>query len=428
MYTCEKCKKRINYLFMSHIIFKRVFRYFGDEGIWQPIILLMSITTFFLCACGNASLKKSYNEEANNEASVLSENVIVTTDDNDVDIPISVNLAHTEDEELKQYNASEYNITKETDEDIYIDINSKYYKNYLSGKRFKVPRPNILFTEDFEFLTLELDIVNNTNSTLDINELDLLVDESKEDRLPFIFIRTSNDLSNSISFINGSWFNWEGFTFSYKILRKGESFDGTYKKSMHIPYFEKQKTIDLLPDMKEMGYDFDEIVKCIKQDNEEHGWNFEPVEYCEDGYCLGFGISKDDENLGYFQRKFEPFELIVNEDDEIDGIARLYGTVQFDNSDTKVDFSADISLFGRDFGAGSYVNDKFDVKLRSQGNNYTLRYPYTTVIEPYGTELVKLTVRADKSSSHKFNVILKNGNDLMIKSKTIHFHHFYPSH
>jgi hypothetical protein len=386
------------------------------------------IFSFIFNSCGNSSQKRKGMENCQNESSVVLDKVLNLAGKESVDIPIILNLAHTEDEEQKQFNPSEYQITKETDKDIFIDINSKYYKNYVSGKRFKVPRPNILYSEDVEYLTMELDIVNNTSTTLDIKELDIMVDESKEDRIPFVYISTSNDYSNAISFINGSWFNWSGFTFLYKILRKGETFDGTYNKRRHVPYFKTRKTIDLLPDMKDIGYDFDRVVECVRQYIEENGWDFNPIEYDNDGYFLGLGIPKDDENLDHYRKIFEPFELIENEFGQMDGIAKLYGSIQFDNSDIKIDFIADISLFGGDFGAASYENDHFDVKLKSKGSNYMLRYPYATVIEPYGSELVKLSVKADKSSYHKFYITIDNGNGLVIRSKNIHFHHFYPSH
>lgn len=375
------------------------------------------------------------------ESSILSGNAINNINEESIDIPVSINLVHTDDEDMKQLVDAEYEITRETDSDIYIDTNSEYYKKYMSGHRFYVPE--LAFcdgSEDVEYLSLSLDIVNNTNKKLDISELDIIVNESKQDRIPIIYICTEEDHSNTILFVNESWFNWGGFTFSYSILKKGEWFDGKYKKSKHIPYFEYYTYVDLLSDMKEMGYDFEELVNSIrdyyiKKDSINN--TISDVEPWRDE-CLCFAIDKDNPSLGYFQEKFKPFELkkpILFEDeyqgvvfkDEYQGVATLYGSLKFDNINYKVDFIANISLSTTGgFGALSYVNDSFDVKLKSNGNSYNLRYPYSTVIEPQGSEYVKLTIAADKSSTHHFYIDIKNNNDLKVRSKNIHFHYYFP--
>lgn len=333
-----------------------------------------------------------------------------------IDIPVAVNLAHTDDEYLMQFNPAEYVIIDENDDEIFIDNDLEYYRNYMSGHRFIVPRDNILCTEEIEYLTMNLDIVNNTNTTLNINELDIFVEESTPDTIPFIYIRTSNDRSNMISFINGSWFNWEGFTFMYRVLRKGETFDGNYNKSKHFTYFEDYCSVDLLPDMKELGYDFDGLL-------ERKEISVEYNDYLNDGSYIVF---PNIWNAAFIQQAFSPFDIITNSWQEEEGFAMLYGSIQFDCCDTKVDFIAEVSLFGRDFGAVSYANDSFDVLLKSSGTNYEMRYPYSTIIEPYGAEMVKLIIVAETSSTHNFHVNIKNGNDMVIKTKDIHFHHFFP--
>ena len=138
-------------------------------------------------------------------------------------------------------------------------------------------------------------------------------------------------------------------------------------------------------------------------------------------------ITEEDDNFGYFQNRFKPFRLKKGNFDEYVGSATLYGSIKFDDSDFKVDFIAEICLStSGGFGALSYENDKFDVKLKSSGEDYTIRLPYTTVIEPYGTEMIKLSIKSDKSSLHRFHVDIKNDNGLKIRSKDVHFHHYYP--
>lgn len=363
-------------------------------------LIVFFLVLFLLVSCGNNS---------GGTASLIHDGL---AESEISDIPISINLAHTEDEYLKQFNPVEYRITKESDKDITIDINSDYYKKYMSGRRFLVPKDAVLSTEILEYLTLNMDVVNNTDNKLDISGLEICVDESEPDSEPFVYIRTSEDMSNSISFINGSWFNWQGFTFSYRILKRGESFDGNYNKRKHISFFDNYITIDLLPDMKELGYDFDGLLQR----------GLISCNYQEDGRYHVFyeGESSSMRNV------FAPFEVKKVDEYNSEGYATLYGTIQFDNSDVKIDFIAKVSLFTDGLGAVSYENDRFDVQLKSSGTNYVLKYPYTTVIEPHGAEMVKLVVSAKQSSHHNFYIRLRNGNDLNIRTKDIHFHHFFP--
>lgn len=171
-----------------------------DKHLIQLYIIAISTISV---SCNNFSRK----EGGQQESTMVNTDGMDETAKSSIDVPITVSLAHTEDEYLKQLNPAEYIIVSENDKYIFIDNNLEYYNNYMSGKRFSTPLDNVLCTEGIEYLTLYLDIVNNTNQKLDISEMNLYVEESKPDSIPFIYIRTSNDRSNSISFINGSWFN-----------------------------------------------------------------------------------------------------------------------------------------------------------------------------------------------------------------------------
>ena len=178
--------------------------------------------------------------------------------------------------------------------------------------------------------------------------------------------------------------------------------------------------------MKDMGYDFEGLVRCIDEHNHNHGWDGTCWDEDNSSTLESFPITIEDPCFSYLQEQFLPFEL-KEEDNGYVGTATIYGTLEFDNTNLKVDFIAELMLNSEGgFGALSYKNDSFDIKLRSQGNGYTLRYPYTTVLEPYGTEMIKLSITADRSSFHKFHVNIKNDNGLKIRTKDIHFHHYYP--
>lgn len=390
------------------------------------ILFFIVVISLVYISCGNSPKRSSTSDDNRTETAIVKTNNSKGITKEIVDIPVAINLIHTDDEDMRQLVDAEYEVTRETDKDICIDINSIYYKRYTSGARFKADQLAFFEnSENVENLTLSLDIVNNTSEKLSIKELDINIIESKPDTIPLIYICTTEKVSNSIYFVNESWFNWKGFTFSYSLLKNGESFDGHYKNKRHVSYFDSYTIINLLPDMISMGYDYDGLKESLKthypystDDENSDDWLSK---------CVVFSITEEDENFHYFQNKFEPFGLKKDKFDEYVGSATLYGSIIFDSVNYKVDFIAEISLStSAGFGAVSYENDKFDVKLRSFGNDYMLRYPYTTIIEPYGAEMIKLSVVADKSSSHKFQIDIKNDNGLKIKSKEIHFHYYCP--
>lgn len=378
-------------------------------SILVPSLYFIAIFLGFI-SCGNSSKTGSTSENRQMEVSIVASDGMEEILNEYIDIPIAINLSHTEDQDMKYLMDAEYEITRETDNDIYIEINSEYYKKYISGHRFRAPElPFFENSENVECLAINLDIVNNANEILSIDELNVIVDESTLDTIPIIYICTTEAYSNCIYFVNESWFNWEGFTFSYSIMKKGESFNGEYKKHRHVDFFDNYNIVDLLPDMKEMGYDFDSIVNIFKQ------------------YGSYYSIGENEKILYYPSNLPEDYDLqgLFSPFDK--GEAKLYGKLKFDNIDFDVEFEAIVSLASwGGFGALSYANDNFDVKLNTSGKDYTLRYPYTTVLEPYGTEMIKLSVTADKSSLHKFHIDIKNGNGLIIRSKNIHYHHYYP--
>lgn len=148
---------------------------------------------------------------------------------------------------------------------------------------------------------------------------------------------------------------------------------------------------------------------------------------CYDCICLYYDTEDYRRKKDKLIQLFSPFS-VVESLSSYEGRAKLFGKIEFDNTDFTVDFEADIVLSTCcEFGAGSWENDRFDVELKTSDTNYTLRYPYTTVIEPYGAEMVKLRVNAKKSSNHLFYITLKNGNDLNIRSKNVKLHYLSPS-
>lgn len=398
---------------------------------YRLVLLLFFVISLIFIFCENPRKKRNTGGESQLEtAMVKAEN-----EEETVDIPIAVNLSNYtwNDKFLSPKDTYlSFKITNEDDNKICIDATSPYYDDYVSKRRFETECPAWVDEIGYmEYLILDLDIVNNTTSSLDIQELNIRVESSKLDSLPYVYVVTESSKCNTISFYNASWFNWKGFTFSYSILKNGEKFDGVYQFEKHIEYFDDYKTIDLLHDLISLGYDFEKMCRMV------YGDDFSLNEYTK--RCNVHNIKKDFggknyETICYIseeQEVFRPFDAEVYDDygnsKTYKGVANLFGKIRFDINGEEVLFKSKVSLSdGCEYGAASSEDDHFDVSLRTMGNNYILRYPYTTVIEPYGAERVSLVVKAEKSSNHVFYISAKNGNKLNIRSKDIRVHYMSP--
>ena len=372
------------------------------------------------------------------------------------DIPLYINIPKRKGEGDRDMT---FKIIKETEDTIYIDATSPYYDKYISGKRFRIPSVVYGALALYDgYLKLQVDVVNNTSNRLDIEELSVNVVKSEPDTIPYLYICTSDDICNSITFANGSWFNWGGFTFSYSLLKENEHFNGVYQYKEHIDFFEEDTTLNLLPHLIEKGYDFRKICETLdkKFSEEEYAcicnpsYNFkrwymrvaddyyDTTEYCEPSryecICLPNRLVRDSSSL---KSLFYPFhvhidEYFLDEDDSLFNgwawaTAKLWGEIVFDNSKFKVRFIGDVTLATPcGFGAGAWENDRFNVALRTNDTNYILHYPYTTIIEPQGSEMVSLIIKASQSSNHTFNISLKNGDGLKIRSKNVSIHYLLP--
>lgn len=398
-------------------------------------------------------------------------------------IPIAVNLCHDTD----------FEVVKDTEDTIFIDWANKYYKEYTSENRFQAPEvayyePGIIGYKGY--LKMDIDIVNNSKEPLDIEELNINVHDSNIDSLPFVYICTEEEKSNTITFVNASCFDWKGLTFYYSLLKNGEQFNDNYLDTLHLDYFENDTTIDYLPKMITMGYNYNKVSSFFdvytdytapaildslychipnedETDTTEAYFRSEVLEYEPDlgeldsiqnlygsskFFCDSIEVFRDSidyygyDSTDYYRQEFDiyiynekksfknlfyPFNTNVfyryGLETEYYGYALLMGKIVFDNTNYCIQFMARIYLntYGG-FGGWSDMSDCFDVEFRLSDSDYTLRYPYTTIIEPYGAERVSLIIKAKQSSNHKFNISSINGNDVIIQSKEIDIHYMSP--
>lgn len=109
------------------------------KHLYMQMLILFLYFLVCMCAisCGNSSQKTKVRSKSSLTENSVNTNVLNLIRKEKNDIPVAINISHTEDEDIRQLLDAEYEITLETDDDIYIDINSDYYNRYSSGTRFR---------------------------------------------------------------------------------------------------------------------------------------------------------------------------------------------------------------------------------------------------------------------------------------------------
>lgn len=289
--------------------------------------------------------------------------------------------------------SSAFKIDKETDSVITIEPCTPYYQTWISPKRMTLPS---CWDENdtFDNPNLNIYLTNNSDQSIVVKSLDLIVSESKIDDLPYL--RIDNDETDCcLHILNQSWLNWGKIYLDYSILKKGEKFNGKYKARKTIPYFNEVMYVDFTRDLAKMGLD--------------------TVFLSQNDYYL----DHDEYTLNQLLKIFHPFEV----DEEGYGIFRIYGKISFAKSKFTKEFNGTLYIthpIGN--GAADVVSDKFDVKLEYNKRDYTISYPYKTVLNPGDNELVKLKLNCPRSSNHRFYISIKNDNGMVIRTKAVQMH------
>ncbi len=301
---------------------------------------------------------------------------------------------------IDYYSQVSYRITRQDDDEIWIAPTSYYHDNYLSGNRLKI-EPAIPHDGQRLIPCLDCFIVNNTNKTLNIEGLEICVNQSQPDNLPYIYIYTDADKPHNLMLANGGLGKWDKAELQYRILKDREEFDGTYNRSKVIQYFDKVLALDMYDELVSMGYDKKKPASFILYDDYWRFWTLEKG-----------------------KEAFYPFSA--------DGTATIYGQLKFKDSGLDVDFMGKIPIWYPKTVYGLIENrqdidDVFDVtKLKTSGSNYTLKYPYYTSIKPHGREWITIRLECSQSSIHNFTIKALNTNKVTIQSKTINFHYLAP--
>ena len=322
--------------------------------------------------------------------------------------------------------------TEEKDGELFVTPTSVYYDRYVSKNRLDLTK------DDYEtsacpmlsYPIVELFIVNNTEESLNIDELDVEVSKSRLDDFPYLYFFKCDGLSYCLPIQNESWSNWGNMILNYRILRAGEKFNGTYDRKRTIPYFSDYMLIDFASDIRSMGLDESKLAPYIEYREEALGVYPRKCDIREGESDSDFNRYAlfESEKFSYETLKelFYPFEVNT----ELGyGYAWLYGQVSFTKHSFKKDIKTQILItFPGLGGADVEIDDSFDIQLAVQKENYVKRLPYIANIAPHGCERVRINVRCDKSSHHDFIVRAKNNNGKEICTKPIHFYYINTPH
>ena len=256
---------------------------------------------------------------------------------------------------------------------------------------------------DMKLQMLDLYLTNNTDQPIVVNSLEFKVSESEIDSLPYVYVCEDTPYGESvIRLVNGSWFDWGTMHLDYSIMKRGEEFNGTYKKRKSIPYFEDEYLVDFTQDLVDMG---------LNMENLYH--------YDSEGEKQLIDASEISENRDEILAKVYPFEV-----SDYEGFARIYGKISFSKCNfTKHFFGHIYFTSATTDGGGMDLSDKFDVKLSYDKRDYSISYPYHTTLRPGDNERVRLTINCPRSSNHRFYISINNDNGLVMRTKAVQMHY-----
>lgn len=290
---------------------------------------------------------------------------------------------------------------------------SENFDGFTGGRRYKIPLmvSDAIF-ESVEYLAMDAYVTNKSEKPLVIDKLRLNVEESHIDEKPYLYLATLEDYSNSMVISDEGWADYGEMVLEYRLLRKGEEFDGRYDFRKTIKRPEESAIIDFTPELVKMGYKWDYV-----HDNFATDPDFPQI------------VAALGKNSGYDPGEvYAPFEWKEEDEWAYTGFCRLFGRISFTDY-PPVEFNGYLSLSTTGgFGAGFDYDDSFNLKLRTDGKDYHVEMPYVTTIPPNEAERVKIVVKCRKSSNHKFILEAVNADGRKIVSKPVKLHYMMPRH
>ena len=265
---------------------------------------------------------------------------------------------------------------------------------------------------------LDVTLVNNSESTILVNELLIDVEESFIDKNPFvIFYEEGGEL-----FIEDrGWRPWKNAKFRFSLLPENQLFDGKYKFERTLYPSEEGIRIPMYDYFVQSGIDFQKLCTSSIVHESQDG---------EIPYWEHYWGCSDSASIDTLKKLLYPIELKVEtlydetgeeeHQEYIDPYLVLHGELIFDNN-SRFKVGGTVRFITSEGWGAPYLECSrlVDVKLRTEGKNYTIKYPVSHYLKKGDVDRIAIQIDADKTSYHKFRIRLHNSNQIDIKTDPI---------
>lgn len=271
---------------------------------------------------------------------------------------------------------------------------------------------------------LDVSLVNNSSQTILVDELLIDVEESYTDPNPFVILYEGG---GELTIEDRGWKSWKKALLRFSLLPEGTQFDGNFLFEVPISSSKEEISIPLYDYFVRSGIDFSKLCTSSIVNVGETG----KIPYWES--CSEFYSSA---SLDTLKELLFPIKLEVehvynmtdekgNETDETriifkDPYLVLYGELIFDNKSTFKVGGTVRFMTSEGWGAPYLECSRvFDVKLKCEGKNYTVKYPVSHYLKAGDVDRFAIQIEAEKTSYHTFRVRLHNINQMEIKTEPI---------
>ena len=387
-----------------------------------PAIIILLSWIFFGCSSRSAS-----------DGMDSSETFLDSTDEEEENkLTISFGIIDDigEDNDIIKYAVKEVNDT------ISIYPDSGNYKNYRDSDEYEFhPERDDYCSDYIQNPKLQLYITNNSDETISFDKLRVQVESSVLDTFPYLYIEQTQTIRYGMEILNECWTNWGVMTIEYSFLKKGETFNGQYRHSLKIPYFENAAIIDFKNDLISDGFNPQKIEKYLAPSDLSDYEYSEILRYRSP--VFGHNSKTSDVDAAYLIPDLStaqisdlafPFEYGENYE-QFYLFARMHARISFSKSKFTKKIKGIIPLTCiYPGGAENDIVDDFNIELKPTGDNYIIDLPYITTLRPGQSERIQLGIKCVKSSHHKFKCILSSHEEEVLKSKPIKFYNINGRH
>ena len=312
----------------------------------------------------------------------------------------------------------------ETNKDGYTVIRpyGEYVGDYYLNDSITIQDHSFLMFGERDFTNehhpvLDVTLVNNSENTILVNELLIDVEESYLDKNPFVIFYESG---GEIEIEDKGWKPWKNAKFRFSLLPDNQPFDGKYKFERTLYPSEEGMRIPMYDYFVQSGIDYSKICSSSIVHERENG---EIPEWDSD-------LDSDSVSIDTLKKLLYPIELNIEKLFDVTGeeVSRryidpylvLHGELIFDNN-SRFKVGGTVRFLTSEGWGAPYLECSrlVDVKLRTEGNNYTIKYPVSHYLKKGDVDRIAIQLDADKTSYHKFRVRLHNAQQIDIKTDPI---------